>query len=224
MQLVEVKLRELRPTQMTVGYDEVAFKRRQWSTRTSEEKSRFIFEHPFPAVLGPDATYYILDGHHLGRALFEEEVEVVRLSLVENLSHLDLGEFWRLMNQRGLMHPHDAHGRRRDPKEMPKTVGDLADDPFRSLAAQVRRAGVYAKDPTPFAEFQWANYFRRHISFAAVRAYPERALECAKKLARDDASICGAGFGGVLKSSSLACCPSVHNGLRLCDERNASVG
>ena len=65
VQLVAAKLEALRPTQMTVGYDEVAFKRRNWKTLTSEEltseeKSRFVCEHPFPAVLGPRHIYYIL--------------------------------------------------------------------------------------------------------------------------------------------------------------------
>lgn len=69
VRLVEAKLNELRPTQMTVGYDEVAFKRRNWNALTSEERSHFVCEHIFPAVLGPNGNYYILDGHHLGRAL-----------------------------------------------------------------------------------------------------------------------------------------------------------
>ena len=51
VRLVEAKLEQLRPTQMTVGYDEVAFKRRNWKALTSEEKNRFVSEHPFPAVL-----------------------------------------------------------------------------------------------------------------------------------------------------------------------------
>lgn len=184
-QCVEIDLEKLRPTQIGVGYDEVGLKRRRWSCRTDEEKSRFIFEHPFPAVRGPDADYYIIDGHHLGRALLEERVEVVRLSLIEDLSHLEADEFWQAMDRQGLIHPYDAQGRRRDPRAMPETLWELADDPFRSLAAQLRRAGEYPKDTTPFAEFQWADYFRRRISLATLTAHPERALECARKLVRE---------------------------------------
>lgn len=217
--LVEAKLSELRPTQVTVGYDEVAFKRRQWVERADEENCRFIFEHHFPAVQGPSSYYYIVDGHHLGRALLEEGVGTVWLSLIENMSHLDETEFWRVMNSRRLIYSYDALGRRRDFAEMPKALSELTDDPFRGLAARVRRSGEHEKDSTPFAEFQWAESFRNYISLPALRTYPERALECAKELVREGSSTCGARFGGVLDHSSAERCPSVRNGVRLCDER-----
>ncbi len=172
--LVEVKLDELRPTQVTIGYDEVAFKRRQWFERTDEEKRRFIFEHRFPAVRGPNSYYYVVDGHHLGRALLEEGVGAVRLSLIENMSHLDEVVFWRVVNRRRLIYPYDAQGRRRDFAEMPKALSELTDDPFRGLAARVRRTGEYEKDSTPFAEFRWAEYFRNYITLAALRALSVR--------------------------------------------------
>jgi hypothetical protein len=220
--LVEVKLDELRPTQVTIGYDEVAFKRRQWVERTDEEKRRFIFEHRFPAVRGPNSYYYVVDGHHLGRALLEEGVGAVRLSLIENMSHLDEIAFWRVMNRRRLIYPYDAQGRRRDFAEMPKALSELTDDPFRGLAARVRRTGEYEKDSTPFAEFHWAEYFRNYITMAALRTFPERALECAKKLVREGSSTCGARFGGVSEHSSAERCPGVRNGVRLCDERQTA--
>lgn len=218
-QRVEAKLEELRPTQMTVGYDEVAFKRRIWSAQTSEEKSRFIFEHPLPAVLGPNRHYYILDGHHLGRALLDEGIDKVRLSLVDDLSHLDPEKFWQVLERRNLIYPY-VYGQRRDVEDMPKTLGELADDPFRSLAAQVRRACEYGKDPTPFAEFQWADYLRIHISFSTLRAYPERAFQYARKLLRKRASTYG-GRAGTSSISSRVGRPRCHDSLRSCDECDA---
>jgi hypothetical protein len=44
-------------------------------------------------------------------------------------------------------------------KDLPKTVAGLIDDPFRSLAGELRRAGGFAKDTTPFSEFLWADFF-----------------------------------------------------------------
>jgi hypothetical protein len=123
------------------------------------------------------------------------------------------------MNSRRLIYSYDALGRRRDFAEMPKALSELTDDPFRGLAARVRRSGEHEKDSTPFAEFQWAESFRNYISLSALRTYPERALECAKKLVREGSSTCGARFGGVLDHSSAERCPSVRNGVRLCDER-----
>ncbi len=212
--LVEAKLDELPPTQVTIGYDEVAFKRRQRVERAHEERRRFIFEHRFPPVRGPNSYYYLVDGHHLGRALLEEGVGAVRISLIENMSHLDEIEFWRVMNRRRLIYPYDAQGRRRDFVEMPKVLSELTDDPFRGLTARVRRTGEYGKDSTPFTEFRWAERFRNHTTLAALGTFPERALECAKKLVREGSSTCNAKLGCVLEHSYVEYCPSVRNGVR----------
>jgi hypothetical protein len=60
----------------------------------------------------------------------------------------------------------------------------LTDDPFRSLAGELRRVGGYAKDTTPFSEFLWADFLRRRIKPKAVEkdfsATLERALALAK--------------------------------------------
>jgi len=48
-------------------------------------------------------------------------------------------------------------------------VDQLKDDPFRSLAGELRRAGGFAKDVTPFSEFLWADFLRGRI--------PQRRVE-----------------------------------------------
>jgi hypothetical protein len=189
-QLVKARIEKLRPTQGAVGYAEVALKRRQWRALRSEERHRFISERPFPAVLGPSADYFIVDGHHLGRALLEEGVDMVPLSLIEDFSHLEPTAFWQVMDRHGLIFPYDVNGRRQDFEKLPQTLRGLGDDPFRSLAARVRRAGGYPKDSTPFAEFRWADYFRCHISLAALNSFPELAAQCARKLVQHGTSIC----------------------------------
>lgn len=188
--LLEENLENLRPTQITLGFGEVALKRKRFRALPGERKRGFIAEHPFPAVLGPGKRYYITDGHHLGRALLEEEVGRAPISRIEDLSHLDTSAFWREMDRRGLSFPFDAAGRRQPFEKMPQSLRELTDDPFRSLAAQVCRAGEYHKDSTPFAEFKWADYFRRRLSIEALNAFPELALQCASKLARNGTALC----------------------------------
>jgi hypothetical protein len=46
----------------------------------------------------------------------------------------------------------------------------LADDVYRSLAGYVRNAGGYDKSPLAFAEFVWADFFRRNIAIESVKA------------------------------------------------------
>ena len=56
-------------------------------------------------------------------------------------------------------------------------------DPYRSLAGEVRRAGGFAKDPTPFSEFLWADYLRRRIDEKLVDKHFETAVAEALDLA-----------------------------------------
>ena len=49
--------------------------------------------------------------------------------------------FWFVMDNRDWTHPFDADGRRRSYDDLPKSVDKLVDDPFRSLAGELRRAG-----------------------------------------------------------------------------------
>jgi hypothetical protein len=82
------------------------------------------------------------------------------------------------------MHPFDADGRRRPYGNIPKSVSDLLDDPFRSLAGELRRAGGFAKDTTPFSEFLWADFLRRRIKRKLVEDDFSHAIERALQLAR----------------------------------------
>jgi hypothetical protein len=82
------------------------------------------------------------------------------------------------------MHPFDDAGRRRHYRDIPKSVTGLVDDPFRSLAGELRRAGGFAKDTTPFSEFLWADFLRRRMKAKAVKADFDHAIEKALQLAK----------------------------------------
>jgi hypothetical protein len=178
----KVKPSKLRPTQMTLGYAEVSLKRKEWRKRSADDAKRFLKDHRFPAILGPGEHFYIVDHHHLGRALLDEKVDSVTVSVVADLSYLGKDEFWTVMDYHRWVHPYDETGMRRAFSLMPKTLKRLPDDPYRSLAAALRRAGDYPKDVTPFAEFLWADFLRRRLPVALLRDDPEGALKRAKKL------------------------------------------
>jgi hypothetical protein len=63
-------------------------------------------------------------------------------------------------------------------------VTDLIDDPYRSLAGELRRAGGFAKDTTPFSEFLWANFLRQRIKRKLIERDFDRAMERALALAK----------------------------------------
>ena len=183
-----VKIVALRPTQMTLGYREVERKRVEWRKRAEDDGPDYLGRHMIPAVLGPGARHYVVDQHHLVRALHDEGVAHVLVSLVADLSKLDKPSFWRFMDKRNWLHPFDAEGKRQPYHALPGKIGDLADDPYRSLAGELRRSGGYSKVETPYSEFLWADFLRRRISRKLVEKDFERAVGKALHLAHDQAA------------------------------------
>ena len=182
--LAPVPIVDLRPTQMTVGYREVAEKRRRWRDYDDDKRAAFLGAHMVPTLLGPKKHHYVIDHHHLSRALLEEGVESVLVTVVADLHHLDKDAFWTVCDHKAWVHPYDAEGVRVGFKDIPKAMADLADDPYRSLAGELRRAGGFAKDTTPFSEFLWADYLRRHVKAKRIENDFSAALEEAMALAK----------------------------------------
>jgi hypothetical protein len=187
--IAPVKLGDLRPTQITVGFREVREKRRQWRDHLHRDGPEFLGRHMIPVVIGPRGRRYVIDHHHLARALLEEGVQDILVNTLADLSALAKDAFWVFLDHRGWCFPYDAEGRRVDFAEIPKSVSEMIDDPWRSLAGELRRAGGFAKDPTPFAEFLWADFLRRRIRPRLLERDFPAALTQALTLAREkDAS------------------------------------
>lgn len=180
--LISVKLAVLRPTQMAVGYDEVEVKRSKWRALTPDGKAHFLETHPFPAVTGPGERYFMIDGHHMGLALLREGVDAVSVRQVENLSKTTESEFFQALQQRGFVYLREPT--RRGLRELPRTLRDLADDPYRSFVAQLRRSCACPKDRTPFAEFRWADFLRSRLKADLLRTNHAGAVKTAHKLLR----------------------------------------
>ena len=191
-----VPMTALRPTQITVGMREVKAKQKGWREKKGKKGGEFLGKHMIPVILGPDDRHYVIDHHHLARALHEEGVKNVLVTVVANLNMVDRDTFWTVLDNRSWMHPFDDKGRRRDYKDIPKSVRDLVDDPFRSLAGELRRAGGFAKDTTPFSEFLWADFLRRRIKRKLVEHDFDRAIITAMKFAKSQEAIFLPGWCG----------------------------
>jgi hypothetical protein len=184
--LKPVSITSLHPTQITVGMHEVDDKRKRLRKHPAKKIGKFLGHHMIPVILGPKDRSYIIDHHHLALALHREGVENVLVTVVSDLSALDPDAFWVVLDHRSWVHPYDANGRRRAFRDIPKSVADLADDPFRSLAGELRRAGGFSKETTPFSEFLWADFLRRRMKRKLVernfRAAAKQAMTLAKSL------------------------------------------
>jgi hypothetical protein len=182
--LKRAKIKELRPTQLTVGMLEVEVKRKRLAALSDEARKEFLEAHPMPAVLGPEGEVYITDHHHLARAALEAKVEEACFEIVADFSRLAVKEFWRAMDKRSWVHPLDEHGVRHTYSFIPTRLDRLTDDVYRSLAGFVRDAGGFKKVDAAFVEFIWADYFRRNVAIEDVRADFKAAVRRAKHLAR----------------------------------------
>ncbi len=183
-----VPIEELRPTQITVGFREVANKRKAWRRRSTEAAGEYLGRHMVPTVLGPKGRHYLVDHHHLALALRLERAQHVLVMVQADLSSLSKASFWTYMDNRAWCHPYDADGRRRDFSDIPSSIDELADDPYRSLAGEVREAGGYAKDATPFSEFLWADFLRQRIGRKQVESRYSAALAKAVEAAKSEAA------------------------------------
>jgi hypothetical protein len=179
-----VKILDLRPTQITVGMREIEEKCLRLRERPHRKIGKFLGDHMIPVVKGPKQRLYVIDHHHLSLALHREGIREILTSVVADLSALDQDAFWTVLDHKSWMHPYDEQGRRRHYEDLPKSVEGLKDDPFRSLAGELRRSGGFAKDTTPFSEFLWADFLRRRISRRLAQKKFNTAMKQALKVAK----------------------------------------
>ena len=180
----EAALKGLHPTQLTVGMIVVQDKRKHLAGMKPADRQDFMKEHPMPAVVGPEGKLYITDHHHLGRAALEAGVANGFFLVEDDLSNCTLEAFWKEMNENLWVHPLDENGVRHYYSTIPDCLSKLVDDVYRSLAGYVRDEGGYDKTPTAFAEFIWADFFRRKIAIETVRSDFQTAVHAGISLAQ----------------------------------------
>jgi hypothetical protein len=146
-----------------------------------------------PVIIGPAGAFYITDHHHLARALQDIGATTTYCRIVKNLSSSEPDVFWKYMSDNNDVYLRDAHGNAIAPSELPSTIVDLRDDPFRSLAGAVRQSCGFAKQSenlpgTNYLEFAWADYLRANwaqtgIPIADINRDFDSATRAALKLA-----------------------------------------
>jgi len=157
--LQPVPIETLRPTQITVGMREVEEKRKRLRKQKPQKIGAFIGHHMIPVVLGPKKRHYVIDHHHLSLALYKEGLRDVLVTVVLDLSALDPDAFWTVLEHKSLVYPFDAQGRRRDFADIPKTVMQLKDDPFRSPRRRAAASGRFCQGHHPVQRVSVGGFF-----------------------------------------------------------------
>ena len=193
------KILDLKPTQFAVGMLEVDEKLGIARGYGKKQMGDYIDENPVPVVISPGGDLYIVDHHHFLAVCYYLGIKKVRVSLVKDLSKSKMSytQFWKWMWKSRHAYPFCQFGEGpRKALYLPKDIRGLADDPYRSLAWFVRKAGAFENSDKNFAEFKWANFFRDRglLDRQGLRSLPEAMIK-AVKLAQTPAARKLPGYG-----------------------------
>ncbi len=181
-----VNIGDLHPTQLTLGLSEVRARAKAMRSSSADDLNKLVASKPVPHVIGPHGRIYIIDHHHLCRALLEAGYEQVILGTrLEDWSDLDLKSFWARMEAHSYCWPIDVNGNRRPFSKIPPHVRELTDNPWRTIARSVR-GEAYSNEDTPFQEFKWGDYYRSFMTPRLLECDIEMARELAVKLSRNE--------------------------------------
>lgn len=149
---------------MTVGIREVEEKRKRWRAESKMKGEEFLGKHMIPVVLGPKDRHYVIDHHHLARALHDEGVKDVMVTVVKNLSKLEPDSFWFVLDNESWMHPYDDEGRLRPYKDFQCSLPHPSTGTIRTYQGRRKRLQATAASPgrCPFHSDQAESSRRAH--------------------------------------------------------------
>jgi hypothetical protein len=184
----KININKLKPTQICVGFEQVKEKEKKLSSKNKKQLKTYLKTKIVPVIIGPNNIFYIIDHHHLSRAIHNLNLENVYYKILEDWSELNEKDFWNKMEKSKYIWLFDHTGNNINLDKflllLPDHVKDLRNDPYRSLAGIIRKRGYYEKDWSPFSEFQYANYFRENgiILDYNIISIPEEIILKAIKL------------------------------------------
>ena len=172
MQFYKLLVNDLSPTQFATGRAEVLYKSGRMAKKFAGGQGKlhdYLLLRPVP-VVKRGSQFYLVDHHHLVRALYEAlhdslgDQLAVYVRVMFDLSSLNEVHFWKAMFEHQYVYLFaDNGGGPKPPETLPKHIRDVGFDPYRSLAWLVRDRHGYMKTDKPFSEFRWANFFRTRI-------------------------------------------------------------
>ena len=143
--LQHAPVKDLCPTQLTVGFLEVEAKKKRLSALSPKDQGAFLAGSPHARGIRSGEQMYITDHHHLARAALDLKIEQACFEVEADLSDLSRtssGAAWT--RSPGYIRSISmACGTAT--RSIPRTLDKLVDDVYRSVAGFVRDAGGYDK-------------------------------------------------------------------------------
>lgn len=197
-ELLKIEASAVRPTQFVVGFREIEDRKRQLKrlSKDPNDLKDYLKKKAGAVVRAPDGNLYLIDGHHLAKAMVDLQLDAkMRVKVAADWSKLQANEplpkrmqaFWQKMEAGKLVYTVDEHGKKHAAQDLAALtkIASLRDDPYRSLAWYVRDRGGFENLTMPFQEFLWADFFRSRIEFDDTSdADFERAVQLGVKIAK----------------------------------------
>lgn len=185
-QLATIAIKDLHPTQAAVGFREVEKKAKKIQKKQDGKIDKYLRKEAVPVVLGLENKKYMIDGHHFLAAAYKQKIDKVYYEVVDDLSKSASEQaFWDKMIETKRVYL-KRNGQPILPGDLPRDIGGMVDDPYRTFAAEVRDEGGFKKTATPFIEFMWADYFRDLIPLKMILENQKEAVKQALILSRDE--------------------------------------
>ncbi|MCF5852813.1 MULTISPECIES: ParB-like protein [Aeromonas] len=179
----EIGIDALHPTQGGVGQIQVDETQATLAGMSAKQLDKLMKKKEIPVVIAPDGSYWLVDRHHLTKALWQQGVKDARVKVIGRLQ--DKANFWSQMQNNHWAWLKDEKGQPLTPEQLPTSIDKLPDYPYRTLAGLLQNAGYFRKDKQVyFVEFAWASWLGKQMQWMPVdSANLAASLQQAKRLA-----------------------------------------
>ena len=184
---------------MCVGLAEVWSRQRDFGQDSKSERLSYLRGKPVPLVRNRQGQLWMVDRHHRLRALLEMDADVSTYGyVIAELDSVNRNEALEALQQRGWLYLHDGRGTGPwAPSDLPTSLLDLQDDPYRSLVWKLKKERRIKPQPLiPYHEFRWGSWLRTRPLPPFSSAQLEPALPAARRLSQSAAARHLAGWTG----------------------------
>ncbi|WDO02615.1 chromosome partitioning protein ParB [Aeromonas allosaccharophila] len=179
----EIGIDALHPTQGGVGQLQVDETQATLAGMSAKQLDKLMKKKEIPVVIAPDGGYWLVDRHHLTKALWQQGIKDARVKVIGRLQ--DKANFWSQMQNNHWAWLKDEKGQPLTPEQLPSRIDQLPDYSYRTLAGLLQDAGYFRKDKQVyFVEFAWASWLGKQMQWMPVdNSNLAARLQQAKRLA-----------------------------------------
>ena len=187
--LIEVPVCNLHPTQWCIGLAEVISRQNKLCHQTKKERLNYLKYKPVPLVRSANGESWMIDRHHLLYSLLGIDPDSTTWGyVIAKLPFSDRLMVLEYLKKQGWLYLYNSRGNGPLPsKELPNSLLELEDDPYRSLVWRLKKEGlIKPQRHIPYHEFHWASWLRLRSlppfsSYKLEPAFiPAKRLVCAR--------------------------------------------